>query len=82
MKIMKTKSFLFLVFSFVILAFSACSKQDTDFTQSKKAVYSGEELFRGIFLLDGDVADKIPSYMQNTLAIKRMTPEQKTQLSY
>ena len=39
----------------------SCSKKQAS-TEISKKEYSGEELFRGIFFLEGEVAGRIPSY--------------------
>lgn len=50
-------SFFFLL-TFSLVLFQSCSKESA----STEANYTGEELFRGIFLLEGEVSTKIKSF--------------------
>lgn len=57
----------------------SCQKEEVNVEttdSSHENRYSGEELFRGIFLMDGEVAEKIPSYSQEVEKIKRFEATQ------
>ena len=45
-----------------LVAFQSCSNEGETLSESAALGPSGEELFRGIFLMDGDVAQQIKSY--------------------
>lgn len=40
----------------------SCTKETIETQESEIKTYTGEDLFRGIFLMEGEVAEKIPSY--------------------
>lgn len=66
------------LFAFLIL-FVSCTQYDEGVTIIEKN-YSGEELFRGIYFSDGEIAQRIPSLKFNNNMIADLSIEQKLEL--